>query len=121
MKPAFGLLLLGLLLSTGGAAAQDLSQLSEQELEARAVALFQRSCTQAGCHTGPIPQQGMDLTADQFYASLVGVPSQERPELMLTLRILRTERRFQLCIQQQLDTAIEVPARKGYRPVERIE
>jgi hypothetical protein len=82
MKPAFGLLLLGLLLSTGGAAAQDLSQLSEQELEARAVALFQRSCTQAGCHTGPIPQQGMDLTADQFYASLVGVPSQERPELM---------------------------------------
>ncbi len=75
-------LLLLALLGRAEARGQDLSQLSEADLEARVTALFERSCARAGCHAGPIPQQGMELTREQFYASIVGEPSRERPDLL---------------------------------------
>ncbi len=75
-------LLLALLFWAGTEAfGQDLSQLGEAELEARVAALFERSCARAGCHAAPIPQQGMDLSRDRFYASIVDEPSMEMPTL----------------------------------------
>ncbi|QXD16766.1 hypothetical protein GQ464_007460 [Rhodocaloribacter litoris] len=57
-------------------------ELDAHRLEARVADLFARSCAQAGCHAAPIPQQDMDLSRDRFYASLVGVPSREQPEVL---------------------------------------
>ena len=62
-------------------AAQDVDQLSVEELESRVADLFGRSCARAGCHAAPVPQQGMDLTREQFYAATVDEPSREMPEL----------------------------------------
>jgi hypothetical protein len=53
-----------------------------QALEAQVARLFERSCTTSGCHTGPVPQMGMDLNPGQFFASVVNKPSQEVPALM---------------------------------------
>ena len=53
-----------------------------QDLEARVAEIFARSCTQAGCHAGPNPQMGMDLSPGQFFGSTVGVASAERPALL---------------------------------------
>ena len=80
---AYGYVLTLLLLFfvTVEAAGQDVDQLSVEELEGRAADLFGRSCARAGCHAAPFPQQGMDLSRDLFYASIVDEPSQERPEL----------------------------------------
>lgn len=39
------------------------------------------SCALSGCHTGPDPQQGMNLSAGQTHDNVVNVPSNERPEL----------------------------------------
>lgn len=64
------------------ARGQNPSQLSERELEARVAELFGRSCVQSGCHAGPVPQMGMDLSPGRFYASTVAQASTERPELM---------------------------------------
>jgi mono/diheme cytochrome c family protein len=78
-------LFLGLILWFAGATAshgQDLGRMSERELEARVEALFGRSCAQAGCHAAPFPQQDMDLSAEHYYASVVGVPSKEQPEVL---------------------------------------
>lgn len=52
------------------------------QLEARVESIFDQSCARAGCHAGPTPQQGMNLSPGQFYASVVGEPSRERPDLM---------------------------------------
>lgn len=60
---------------------QEVDEQSLQELEAQVADLFERSCARAGCHAGPVPQQGMHLGRAQFYASIVDVPSQERPDL----------------------------------------
>ena len=49
------------------------------ELESEVSAIFQRSCTAAGCHSGPVPQMNMDLTLEKFYASLVDEASAEAP------------------------------------------
>jgi len=62
--------------------AQNPASLTSQQLEERVVALFARSCAQVGCHAAPIPQQEMDLSAEQFYASIVGVPSKGRPDVL---------------------------------------
>lgn len=40
------------------------------------------TCAVAGCHSGPIPQAGMDLTFAVAYSNLVGVASTEVPALM---------------------------------------
>jgi len=50
-------------------------------LEASVAELFQRSCTAAGCHSGPVPQMNMDLTSDKFYASIGDEASTEVPTL----------------------------------------
>ncbi|NND72528.1 MAG: hypothetical protein HKN43_13210 [Rhodothermales bacterium] len=52
-------------------------------LEERVAALFARSCTAAGCHSGPVPMMGLDLTSDKFYATAVDEASTERPELKI--------------------------------------
>ena len=43
--------------------------------------IFDRSCALAGCHVGPVPAQGQDLTAGASYSQSVNVPSTERPRL----------------------------------------
>lgn len=53
------------------------------DLEAKVSALFARSCTAAGCHSGPVPMMGLNLTSDQFYATAVDEASMERPELKI--------------------------------------
>ncbi len=80
---AYGYVLTLLLLFfvTVEAAAQDVDQLSVEELEGRVADLFGRSCARVGCHAAPFPQQGMDLSRDLFYASIVDEPSQERQDL----------------------------------------
>lgn len=70
-----------MIIAPGRGAAQDISQLSEEELEHRVGDIFAESCARSGCHAGPRPQQGMNLTRSQFFASIVGQPSQERPQL----------------------------------------
>ena len=51
------------------------------DLEAEVAALFERSCTQAGCHAAPVPQMNMNLTKDNFYQDLVNQASMEVPEM----------------------------------------
>ena len=60
--------------------AQDQVEKDARALEEQVAALFERSCTAAGCHSGPVPQMGMDLTRDQFYNSTVDKQSQETPD-----------------------------------------
>src|SRR5207244_11159735 len=43
--------------------------------------IFNRSCALGGCHVGPVPAQGQDLTAGVAYAQSVNVPSTEQPRL----------------------------------------
>ena len=50
-------------------------------LELRVVDLFENRCARAGCHAGPVAQQGMYLSRGQFYASVMDEPSIQRPEL----------------------------------------
>ncbi|HMB93150.1 MAG TPA: DUF5777 family beta-barrel protein [Rhodothermales bacterium] len=52
-----------------------------EALEAQVVEIFSTTCTQAGCHVGPVPQQEMDLTPEHFYQSIVDEPSKEKPDL----------------------------------------
>lgn len=52
------------------------------QLEKRVKAIFNESCARAGCHAGPRPQQGMDLSPSAFYESTVGKPSREKPNLL---------------------------------------
>jgi len=42
------------------------------EIEQR---VFAVSCALSGCHVGPTPQAGMDLSAGKAYSSIVNVPS----------------------------------------------
>ena len=51
-----------------------------QDLEEQVAALFERSCTTVGCHAGPVPQLGMDLTRDHFYNATVNKQSQSAPD-----------------------------------------
>ncbi len=78
----FLLIVFLLLMTPTEAFGQVVDQLSDEELEARVADLFGRSCARAGCHAGPVPQMGMDLSPDVFYASTVNEPSQEKPDLM---------------------------------------
>ena len=66
---------------TYDAVGQDVAQLSVEELESRVADLFERSCARVGCHAGPVPQQGMDLSREKFYALIVDEPSREMPAL----------------------------------------
>lgn len=53
-----------------------------EQLEKRVQSIFEGSCARAGCHAGPRPQQGMNLTPSEFYSSTVGQPSREKPNLL---------------------------------------
>jgi hypothetical protein len=44
--------------------------------------IFTPRCALAGCHAAPQPAEGMDLGPGQAYAHLVGVPSNQRQELL---------------------------------------
>lgn len=44
-------------------------------------AIFDRSCTTAGCHGGPSPALGLALTSADSYANLVNVPSSAKPDM----------------------------------------
>ena len=43
--------------------------------------IFNRSCALPGCHVGPVPTGGLDLTAGVAYSQLVNVPSTQQPGL----------------------------------------
>lgn len=43
--------------------------------------IFTANCAVSGCHTGPSPQRGLDLSAGNAYANIVNVKSQEIPYL----------------------------------------
>ncbi len=60
--------------------AQGQIEKDAKALEEQVAALFERSCTAAGCHSGPVPQLGMDLTRDYFYSATVGQQSKSAPE-----------------------------------------
>lgn len=53
-----------------------------EQLENEVQSIFAASCARAGCHAGPSPQKGMNLSPDQFRASIVEQPSKEKPELL---------------------------------------
>ena len=40
--------------------------------------IFDLNCALSGCHAGPNPQLGLDLSAGQARANMVGVPSVQR-------------------------------------------
>ena len=44
--------------------------------------IFDRSCAVAGCHLGPVPAQGQNLSAGQAFSYTVGVKSREKPTLL---------------------------------------
>jgi len=72
----FSHILILILLSVAQAMAQ-----GEEELELAAVEIFVSTCAKVGCHIGPNPQMGMELTRENFYASIVNEPSAENPNL----------------------------------------
>lgn len=74
-------LILGMAFGPATAHAQDPSELDMEVLEERVMTTFEQTCARAGCHSGPNPQQGMSLTPEQFYESIVDEPSTEMPEL----------------------------------------
>lgn len=43
--------------------------------------IFTRNCAFSGCHSGPDPQEGMDLGPAAFHANVVAVPSRQVPSL----------------------------------------
>lgn len=53
-----------------------------EELEKQVQTILDESCARAGCHAGPRPQQGMNLTSGEFYSSIVEQPSREKPNLL---------------------------------------
>ena len=84
-----GLIVPGLMLllfSAGCQHADPLSDLVPPEEDVRfstlQTTIFNLNCALSGCHTGTFPPQGLNLSAGQAYASLVGVTAQEKPELL---------------------------------------
>lgn len=53
-----------------------------EQLEKRVKTILDETCARAGCHAGPQPQQGMDLSPGAFYESTVETPSREKPDLL---------------------------------------
>jgi hypothetical protein len=54
---------------------------SEGDLENRVITIFEKNCTNAGCHSGSYPQLGLDLTKGAFYGTTVNKPSVEKPQM----------------------------------------
>ncbi len=44
--------------------------------------IFTANCAVSGCHAGPTPQQGQDLSAGHAYNNIVNVASAEKPSYM---------------------------------------
>ena len=44
--------------------------------------VFNLNCALSGCHAGPNPQQGMDLSEGQAFDNIVNVQSNEMPSLL---------------------------------------
>lgn len=61
--------------------AQDSSEI--ENLDEKVAALFGRSCTAAGCHSGPVPMLGLDLTGDNVYRTAFDKASTEKPDLKI--------------------------------------
>lgn len=79
MRTHYPLILLLLLLIPHAAVhGQD-----EAALEARVEQIFSESCAMAGCHSGPVAMLGLDLTAQVYRHSTLGVASTERPDLQI--------------------------------------
>ena len=45
--------------------------------------IFAPRCAISGCHSGPTPSRGLSLVVDRIETEVIGVNSQERPELRL--------------------------------------
>lgn len=84
MKPTIRLLFAcALLLISGLSHRIAFAQNDLSALEDRVTALVERSCTTVGCHSGPVPQMGMDLTRGNLVSSTVNKDSQEMPDLKI--------------------------------------
>lgn len=79
-----GFVVIGLLsgVALSPAYGQDSPTPPIEQLEKRVQSIFDRSCARAGCHAGPRPQQGMNLSPSAFYESTVEQPSREKPSLL---------------------------------------
>ena len=55
---------------------------SEATLSNIQASIFTPSCAVSGCHAGSNPQQGQDLSEGQSFSNIVGVRSNERPDLL---------------------------------------
>ncbi len=83
MKKTYCLLLACLLTLIYGFAPEVTIAQEQNDLEEQVIALFERSCTAAGCHSGPVPQMNLDLTRDHFYNALVDKDATTAPDQML--------------------------------------
>ncbi len=74
---------LGVHCEHAGPLEPELEQAGETPTLSSIQGLFTQNCALSGCHTGPNALLGLDLSAGQSYANLVGNPSTEVPALDL--------------------------------------
>jgi hypothetical protein len=55
----------------------------ECDFESDIQPIFTASCANGGCHGGPNPQLGLDLSAGAAFAALVGIQSVGQPDMLL--------------------------------------
>jgi hypothetical protein len=58
------------------------SPMEEGRLRDRVQQILAERCARTGCHAGPAPQMGMDLSPESFFDATVNRASRERPALM---------------------------------------
>ena len=78
-----GLLSLAVALGTGACEHADPVGAGEEDVQPTLPSIqeniFSTNCALSGCHAGPNPQQGMNLSAGRAHDNLVNVRSNERP------------------------------------------
>jgi hypothetical protein len=65
--------------STGGMTQVGGVQASIEDIQQK---IFTPRCALSGCHTGPAPQNGLDLTQGQALANLINVPATWDPNYL---------------------------------------
>jgi hypothetical protein len=56
---------------------------AQSELQQKAGNVIKRNCSVAGCHMGKYPQMGLNMEPGKFPATVVDVPSTEKPSLKI--------------------------------------
>lgn len=68
--------------SDGARASAAVSVVASATFAADVQPIFSGNCAFSGCHAGPTPQQGQNLSAGNAYANIVGVFSRELPTML---------------------------------------